>query len=658
VTRCLFALVLLLGAATSLSAQEATRPPLQLVPRGDTVFVYVDVPADAGGFLVYRSRAGEAMARVTAEPVRREREPAMAAGILGSDLPMAMQAFRASDEGELFRRLRSDRFGAAVLSMLSRNVATALGRLYVDAGLSPGAAYGYRVVFTDASGREGERALTAQVVVRDPALPPPGQTRSTARDREVIVGWSYPRYRGEASDVVVGFHVYRAEGPAAPLRRLTSTPVLRNDAAPLEYRDRDVRNGSSYRYQVTAVDLLGRESVPSGDGSASPVDRTPPAAPVGLAVRNGDGTVLVTWRLSPEVDVAGYHVERATGLNAPYTRLTTRPLPADAPILADSAVSGGRPYFYRVLAVDSAGNASEPSTAIAALPTDHTPPQSPTGVTATVQARRVTLRWAASPSRDVRGYFVYRGESADRMTRLLSRPLEGALQFADSGFGTTGLVPGGHYVVRVTAVDSAFNESAPVTVEVAVPDDEPPSAPGGFVARSVLGRYVELQWTASGALDVRSYAVSRSSGGEPAVPLGTVGREERSLPDTSAVRGRTYVYQLVAVDSAGNRSPEVADTLAFGDATPPAPPRFAAARASAAGVEVTWERVASADLVGYVVYRSGLPTGTYERVTARPVTELRFVDPAGRAGQFYVVRAVDSSRNESAPSPVAQAGGR
>ena len=652
------ALVLALAAATSLAAQEPTRPRLQLVPRGDTVFAYVDVPADAGGFVVYRSRAGEAMARVTAEPVHREREPAMLAGALGGDLPMAMQALRASDEGELFRRLRTDRFGAAVLAMLSRNVATALGRLYVDAGLVPGTAYGYRVVFTDASGRDTERALTASVVVRDPTLSPPLQARSTARDREVVVGWSYPRYAGEASDVVVGFHVYRADGPGAQLRRLTSTPVLRNDAAPLEYRDRDVRNGASYRYQVTAVDLLGRESAPSGEGAASPVDRTPPAPPVGVAVRSGEGSVLVTWRLSPEADAVGYHVERATSQNGLYTRLTTRPLPADAPVLSDSTVSGGRPYFYRVLAVDSTGNASEPSTAIVALPTDRTPPLPPTGVTATVQARRLTVRWAASLSRDVRGYFVYRGESADRMARLLSRPLEGALQFADSGFGNSGLAPGRRYLVHVTAVDSAFNESAPVSVEATVPDDEPPAAPGGFVARGVLGRYVELEWTASGALDVRSYVVTRSGGAEPAVPLGAVARDARSLRDTSALRGRTYVYRLVAVDSAGNRSPEVADTLAFGDATPPATPRFAAARASAAGVEVTWERVASTDLVGYLVYRSALPTGTYERLTPLPVTELRFVDPGGRSGQFYVVRAVDSSHNESAPSPVAQAGGR
>lgn len=657
-TRRLLGLTLSVSVATSLAAQEPTRPPLQLVPQGDTVFVYVDVPADAGGFVVYRAPAGETMARITAEPVRREREPAMAAGILGSDLPMVMQALRASDEAELLRRLRSDRFGAAVLSMLSRNVATVLGRLYVDAGLLPGATYEYRIVFTDAAGREGERGLTARVLVRDPTLPPPVQARSVARDREAVVGWSYARYRGEQSDIVIGFRVYRAEGPTAPFRRLTGTPVLRNDAAPLVYRDRDVRNGASYRYQVTAVDLLGRESAPSGAGSASPMDRTPPAAPVGLAVRNGDGTVLVTWRLSPEADVVGYQVERSTGLNAPYTRLTTRPLPTDTPILTDSTVSGGRPYFYRVLAVDSAGNISEPSTAITALPVDRTPPQPPTGVTATVRTRRLTMRWAGSPSRDVRGYFVYRGESADRMGRLHSVPLEGALQFADSGFGDSGLAPGRHYLVRVTAVDSAFNESAPASVEVTVPDDEPPSPPGAFVARGVLGRYVELQWTASGALDVRSYVVTRSSGAERPVQVGAADRDERSLRDTAVVRGQTYVYRLVAVDSAGNRSPEVSDSLAFGDPTPPASPRFAAARATAAGVEVTWERVASTDLVGYVVYRSTLPTGTYERVTPRPVTELQFVDPAGRAGHFYVVRAMDASHNESGPSPVAQVSGR
>lgn len=655
-TRTLVLLALLCGAH-ALAAQDAVRPPLLLVPRADTVFVYVEPAAGASGFVVYRSREGEAPVLLTAAPVRTEREPAMLAGALAEDLPLALQAMRASDAGELALRLHADRFGAAVLAMLSRRTAVALGRLYVDAGVTPGAVYTYRVVFTDGAGREGADALTARVTVRDGVLAPPGALRASGGDREAVVGWTYPRYRGDPADVVVAFQVYRAD-TADAFRRLTATPVLRNDAAPLEYHDREARNGATYRYRVTAVDVLGRESAPSEAGGAAPADRTPPAAPVGLAVQNGDGAVLVTWRLSPEPDVVGYHVERAASLHTAYRRLTDRPLPAERPSFADSAVSGGRSYFYRVVAVDSSGNTSAPSTAILALPVDRTPPLPPAAVTASLEARRLTVRWTRSPSRDVRGYVVYRGESAGAMAKLVSRPIEASAQYVDSGFGGAGLAPGRHYLLRVTAVDSAFNESVAATAEVTVPDDEPPSAPSAFAVRSVHGRYAEAEWSASTALDVRSYVLTRSEGASAPVRVGAFGAAERTARDTALAAGRRYVYTLVAVDSAGNRSAAVVDTLDFGDDISPAPPRAAAARVVPAGVEITWERVASPDLAGYLVYRSVLPTGTYERVTPAPVAELRALDPSGRPGFFYVVRAVDTSHNESASSPVAGVGAR
>ena len=86
---------------------------------------------------------------------------------------------------------------------------------------------------------------------------------------------------------------------------------------------------------------------------------------------------------------------------------------------------------------------------------------------------------------------------------------------------------------------------------------------------------------------------------------------------------------------------------------PPPAPRRVVAMASSAGVEITWERVVAQELVGYHVYRSEIPTGVYQKLTATPVTTTAFTDATGRPGLFYIVKAIDRSGNESARSPIA-----
>lgn len=657
--------LLSLALAAPLAAQTPAAPQrLRLVPVGDTVLVYVLDPPAAGGFVVYRrpvaapaGGAPSAYEKRTATPVLGAADPAVFAGRLGVDLSMAMRAVRAVDESELLRRLRSDRFASGVLTLVSRNAASALGRLYADGGAARGADYEYRVVYTGGDGKETTRSLTARVHVANVLPPVPAALKAAGSDQEIRLTWRYPAYQGGASDFAIGFHVYRTEG-ASGVHRVTVNPVLRNDAngAEFTYLDRDV-SGATYAYQVTAVDMAGRESGLTAAATAHLVDHTPPAIPTDLAVRNGDGVVDVTWRMSPEIDAVGYHIERSTGLHEPYRRLDRVLIPVRRPIWADT-IAGGHQYFYRVIAVDSSGNASVPSNVAAALPADRTPPVPAANLVLTTAQHRVTARWSPSASRDLRGYFVYHGEGATRV-RLTGRPVT-VTQFVDSGTADQGLNPGGEYLIRVTAVDSAFNESAPIEATITVPDDQPPGSPSAFTSRNVEGRYVDLAWSPSGSLDVRAYVVTRTGGPADtgALAMHRLPATARAWRDTAVIHGRLYTYRLLAVDSAGNASPPRVDSVTFRDLTPPPSPRAAGARALPQGVEVRWERVVSLELVGYHVYRSRLPTGVYRRLTRAPVSLLMFIDSTGHAGFYYQVRAVDRSGNESTPSPAAPVVGR
>ena len=53
------------------------------------------------------------------------------------------------------------------------------------------------------------------------------------------------------------------------------------------------------------------------------------------------------------------------------------------------------------------------------------------------------------------------------------------------------------------------------------------------------------------------------------------------------------------------------------------------------------------DFVGFNVYRSDFPTGTFIKVNKEIVKENSFTDPLGTEKHFYRIRSVDTSGNES-----------
>lgn len=92
------------------------------------------------------------------------------------------------------------------------------------------------------------------------------------------------------------------------------------------------------------------------------------------------------------------------------------------------------------------------------------------------------------------------------------------------------------------------------------------------------------------------------------------------------------------------------------DLTPTAAPTTLQASADGLSVTLSWTGVAGA--TGYNVYRSPVNGGGYHKLNSAPVSGTSFTDSSGLlSGQrfFYVVRALDSVGNESAPSNEASA---
>jgi hypothetical protein len=114
------------------------------------------------------------------------------------------------------------------------------------------------------------------------------------------------------------------------------------------------------------------------------------------------------------------------------------------------------------------------------------------------------------------------------------------------------------FVVRAAraAGPISFESAASEPACVKPVDTFAPAAPTGLVAFASEGS-IDLTWEAPTASDLAGYLVLRTDGtGDKLQPLMTAPITGTAFKDTTAKTGVRYTYAVVAVDTAGNRSPE------------------------------------------------------------------------------------------------------
>lgn len=212
--------------------------------------------------------------------------------------------------------------------------------------------------------KRGQNGTFSNTVVIEPAsgvsLPPADLIAKADTQDSISISWSAPNanVNGATPASVVGYNIYRRNAKRPFVEDLLNTEPLTTTS----FVDSKFQYQVEYVYTVRSLSQGANGLIESADSQPfrfTAVDAFAPAPPDPVSIASSNGTISLFWPSSPERDVIGYNVYRATSADTPdkdWTRMNDQPL---TPVtFRDDLVVIDQTYFYKVTAVDRFNNES------------------------------------------------------------------------------------------------------------------------------------------------------------------------------------------------------------------------------------------------------------------------------------------------------------
>jgi fibronectin type 3 domain-containing protein len=290
---------------------------------------------------------------------------------------------------------------------------------------------------------------------------------------------------------------------------------------------------------------------------------------------------------------ASYKVYYATSANGAYTLAGT----VAEISYTHTGLSQNTTYYYKVAAVNSAGESEQSSYTSATTP--NAVPSTPAGVAASAQSSSsILVSWNAVSG--AAGYKVYYATSADGAYALAGTA-------ATASYTHTGLSQNTTYYYKVSAVNSAGESEQSSPVYTTTPNTVP-SEPTGVAASAQSSSSILVSWNAvSGAASYKVYYATSSYGAYALAGTAST----TSYTHTGLLSDTTYYYKVSAVNSAGESDQSY---YSASDRTPLAKPStptgVTASALSSSSILVGWNAVPGA--TSYKVYYAANASGPYQ----------------------------------------------
>ncbi|MFD1715376.1 pectinesterase family protein [Amnibacterium flavum] len=314
----------------------------------------------------------------------------------------------------------------------------------------------YRITAVDLTGNTSSASSTSATrpagtptTPTTPTAPaaPAGLTATIDSNTAVVLKWS-------ASTGATSYVVSRGTSAAGPFTRINGSTLTATT-----YTDATAPVGATSYYSVTAVNAAGT-SAGATASAAVPADTTPPKAPTSpKATVLASGGITATWKASTESDVAGYIVYKRNS-DEEYVQFlpTAGAATFTATTFTDLGVTEGKVAYYRIRAIDRAGNISKNYVALTAN-NPNVAPAAPTGFTVKQNATAgLDLAWSTPKDTDVEGYTISRS-TASSGTYVQLTSITATAAGTPPHFTDTSAPKGVTVYYRVTAVDLVGNVS-------------------------------------------------------------------------------------------------------------------------------------------------------------------------------------------------------
>ena len=486
------------------------------------------------------------------------------------------------------------------------------------------------------------------------------ELRAVLGKEKVSLGWSPAQNQD-----VLGYNIYRSQSADDPFSYLASV----NDTS---HVDTDIKDGSTYFYQVAMVNMSGEEARSSRIAEITvPKKRTniglnPPSIisvagfVSGAEIEFVPPVILekkaVAYRLYRETPGTGkMMVEEITVINQGNGSINDEGL-GIAKVEEFSTVAGGIEVSYSMTSVDTAGEESAYSESKSyesvAVPVIDPP--------ATPLLRATSLRW--TPASKGNGYKVFRRQVDGGWELVANLNSIDINRFQD----TEGLRDGEIYEYALSVIDARTeSELSTPTMFTTKPPIGPPES---VIASRGLPREIKVGWQPHSDPDVKGYVIFRALKSTDSYEwiLNEAGRVSGGSADTFVDRGelmhgQEYVYAVASENSLGNVGDE--SPIATGASLVP-PPAVVSVQAQLDGESavVSWEYSPelSSDSVTALIQRK-VNEGNWQDLARQSRDQLQFVDeqllPYANITYRVIVdeRGVESEALESAPlqSPLA-----
>ncbi len=650
--------------AVSLTAQESLNPRAFSSPDGNVIFfgtnalLHPEAPLGPRGWIgcnVYRKAEGETEFRkLNDRPVSRPGDLKDAERTFAHELDLVALSLRLSSREEVWKMFEANEPKALKMTIFDTRLQEKLGLLYRDREVREGVSYEYHVLLVDAEGRESVRGETARVIYGSPDFAGlgPNDVQVLGTEGRAEITWkANPEDRG-----AFGYHVYRSVDSTGRYMRLNLRPIIligdpsSTEPAEGSFIDTGLIDGHVYWYAVVSCDLVGNESrrriVPGASG-----DAVPPQAPGPLQTESSALGILVSWVRPQEGDIAGYHIYRSTNPDSPFVQINDGIVPATDTIYEDRKAGANRQYFYRVVAVDRAGNRSEESAYQIGYYRNFRPPLPPQYVEAVGNEKGVLISWERNEEEDLQGYYVYRAEHLDgelvQVSPLLDKE---TTTFQDTGSSLSSKGTYWYLVQGINLSGSLSRFSIPTAARPMLPElPLPPQTFHGY-SESYGNR---IFWSGLGDNTIVGVNIYRSPAPESSGRWERLNGEPVPAPygrftDSTARQDVEYVYTIRSVNDRGLES-EPTQTLSLERASYPllSPANLMVTTADR-GVKLAWSAPFDRRVTGYVIYRK---TGREkeERVSNGVISGTTFTDPSAVKGKTYLysVATVSAEGTES-----------